>query len=1032
MRAWARTGIWIGITFGMLAACTLLSANASAAPVHISITGIQPPGFSPATQTVHRGDDVDWHNGDTITHNAEGGPIHTGDLAAGATSAPWMVPASQSAGDIAYVCNIHPSTMSAKLTVANLAPTVTITSHASGASVSGTITVGGTVSDDVSVASLEVTLGTSTAQASISGTSWSVSIAVPGSHGDSLVLKAHALDGEGAVRDAQVNVVVNVAPAAAFTFLPAAPSTADTVQFTDASVDDHQVGAWAWDFGDGSTSAARNASHHFAARGSYTVKLNITDDHGLASLTQQVVTVANGLPNGTFTWLPERPAPNETVAFVANVTDADGTIANLAWEFGDGTNATGASVNHTYTAAGSYAVNLTALDNEGGSNVLRRIVPVGVLASLRPILNLTANLTAARAPIDVNFTLNGADPDVNGTIVNWTLDFGDGASERGPGADLMEGMFTNHTYRRGGLFEVVLTALDDTGTTGTARLALNITPPPNVPPVVTFLVTPTKTPTRGQVVRFTDTTIDSDAGDHAASWEWDFGDASPHNCCGNATVDHIYDRVGAYTVTLTVLDTNGGSGLNTATITVPGETPRVLLSANRTSGPAPLLVGFLVDARDDGRITRWKLDFGDTATPLNGTGAPPNTTLPHLYDAPGNFAALLEVTDDDGLTVRSPAVTIAVAARNEGAVPLPPDAISATPTDQRLTYRFVAAATLGTNVTFRWDFGDGGRAAGRDVVHTFDAPGPYEIKLTVETLAGAPVAQGSSTVNIEESSTLPTARVTIERGSGVVRLHWAADPRAAGYQVWRQAGDGRFEDLSATTGTTYSDFDVADGVGYTYAVTFYGPGNEGRLTRLSQLNNTQAFRLLGEVPATGFVDTDNDGVGDSADAFPQDASRSTAAASPILFLVAAAVLAAAGLLGWRYRARLMPSARPLGAEAYPLTVLPGLAPEHADLLRRAGILTTLDLARADPRALGKRTILGPRQLERWQAPARLLEVHGVAPPDAARLASAGLKGPADLARADAGTLAARVGAPERLARKWVEAARRLAEPPQRS
>lgn len=45
--------------------------------------------------------------------------------------------------------------------------------------------------------------------------------------------------------------------------------------------------------------------------------------------------------------------------------DLDGSIVSYEWDFGDGTNATGVSPTHIYTAAGTYTVTLTVVDDDG-------------------------------------------------------------------------------------------------------------------------------------------------------------------------------------------------------------------------------------------------------------------------------------------------------------------------------------------------------------------------------------------------------------------------------------------------------------------------------------------------------------------------------------------------------------------------------------------------------------------------------------------------------------------------------------------
>jgi Tol biopolymer transport system component len=88
---------------------------------------------------------------------------------------------------------------------------------------------------------------------------------------------------------------VNAPPDAAFT-PPSGVHAGVATTFTDQSTDDGQVVAWHWDFGDGATSSARNPSHTYAAGGTYSVSLTVTDDQGLQGTVAHDVQVCGTLP----------------------------------------------------------------------------------------------------------------------------------------------------------------------------------------------------------------------------------------------------------------------------------------------------------------------------------------------------------------------------------------------------------------------------------------------------------------------------------------------------------------------------------------------------------------------------------------------------------------------------------------------------------------------------------------------------------------------------------------------------------------
>jgi PKD domain/Malectin domain len=89
------------------------------------------------------------------------------------------------------------------------------------------------------------------------------------------------------------------------------------------------------------------------------------------------------------------PAPNRapTAAFTTQCdgggcafdasgsADTDGTVASYDWDFGDGSTAAGESPTHTFTSAGTFAVQLTVTDNQGAQGAVTHQVTVSPVSN---------------------------------------------------------------------------------------------------------------------------------------------------------------------------------------------------------------------------------------------------------------------------------------------------------------------------------------------------------------------------------------------------------------------------------------------------------------------------------------------------------------------------------------------------------------------------------------------------------------------------------------------------------------------------
>jgi PKD repeat protein len=153
--------------------------------------------------------------------------------------------------------------------------------------------------------------------------------------------------------------------------------------------------------------------------------------------------------------------------------------------------------------------------------------------------------------------------DSDGQIVSYRWDFGDGETGYG--------VRTTHSFVVARAYQVVLTVTDNQGlSASTAPVAVTIGAADKAGPAFTFSPS---APSPHHAVFFNASASTVPPDRKIRSYDWDFGDGSPHG--SGVEIAHTYGAEGDYAVTLVLTDDTGRKTVTSQTVTVaePTATP---------------------------------------------------------------------------------------------------------------------------------------------------------------------------------------------------------------------------------------------------------------------------------------------------------------------------------------------------------------------------------------------------------------------------------------------------------------------------
>lgn len=424
-------------------------------------------------------------------------------------------------------------------------------------------------------------------------------------------------------------------PNASLTVGNTTPEVGQTSVSLDASDSNSSTGIaeYRWDLsGNGSadrTTTDATIEHVFAAPGERNVTVTVVAGDGQTDAAAVPVNVTDRTAPTPQIDAPLTTVVDEPLAISGANSSDNHRIGSYAWTLGDGTNASGATVNHSYASPGDYNISLTVTDPSGNEATANRTVTV---SQAPPNASLDA---PGQATVNETVTLDAGDTEAGpNATYEWRID---GATANVTDAASYETAFTEP-----GAHDVSVVVTDDGGS-DSASATIDVYRPLNA----SVAASPTNA-TVGEPVAF-----DASASTgNVTRYEWAFGDGTTI-ADGNATAEHEYATAAEYTAEVTVLGATGATDTATVSVDVtpaPGPTAQLSVPGEATVNETVTLDASGSTAGPNATY-EWTVD-GET---VNTTTEP---TYETVFAAAGDHEVHVLVADADGTDTANATVTV--------------------------------------------------------------------------------------------------------------------------------------------------------------------------------------------------------------------------------------------------------------------------------------------------------------------------------------------------------------------------------------
>jgi PKD repeat protein len=465
-----------------------------------------------------------------------------------------------------------------------------------------------------------------------------------------------------------------------------------------------------WTYGDGNQSNVLQQPYAYGQPGTYTAQLVVQTNHGCSDTAQTSVTVN---PKPVINSTTNSPVcQGQSMSFsqnsqVANINNA--SIQTYTWHFGDNSQGSGSSINHSYSQPGNYQGNLIITTNHG----CRDTAFMNLLVHPNPAIQsptVSSGCQGAATAFGAQVSISNVN---NASIIAETWNTGDGNTANGAN--------TSHTYAQPGTYNAQLIVSSNHGCVDSAQVSAVVNPTPQLVqssfPDVCL----------GQLSQFSQSTTLANVNNaQITGFAWDFGNGNQSNSL-NPT--QLYAQTGSYIVQLTVQTNQNCPMVVTDTVLVNPYPVIASINANDVclGNASNFSQSSSVSNTNGSTINQYLWSFGNGNTSANPSPA-------YTYPNAGSYNAQLMVTTNFGCSdtlqtnvLVNPNPILSNLSLSDVCMG------NATGLNAGVSIPNINGASIASQ---NWDMGDGTQLSGSNISHNYLNPGLFVVQGTISSNQG--------------------------------------------------------------------------------------------------------------------------------------------------------------------------------------------------------------------------------------------------------------------------------------------------------